>query len=107
MAAKRGPTTQHRLTLKKPSDTLTTTHTYISKGGGSGSRNKKISQVLNRNDPLRSATLRYAITCKPLQTRRPPRMELPAWGSTAVELSRGKPWVNYNLGKFNSPRSIY
>ena len=65
MAAKRAPTTQHRLTLKKLSDTLTTTHTYISKGGGSGSRNKKISQVLNRNDPLRSATLRYAITCKP------------------------------------------
>ena len=89
MAAKRAPTTQHRLTLKKLSDTLTTTHTYVSKGGGSGSRNKKISQVLNRNDPLRSATLRYAITCKPLQTRRPPRMELPAWSSTAVELSRG------------------
>ena len=55
MAAKRAPTTQHRLTLKKLSDILTTTHTYISTGGGSGNRNNKISQVVNRNDPLRGA----------------------------------------------------
>ena len=38
--------------------------------------------------------LRYAIPCKPLQTRRPPHTSLPAWGLTADPqvFSRGLPF---------------
>lgn len=46
--------------------------------GRSGSKNQQISQAMNSNDPPRSARqskpeLRYAITCKPLQTQQPSR----------------------------------
>ena len=46
----------------------------------------------------------YTITCKPLQTRRPPCTGLPAWGSTAdpLVLSQGYPCLNYNLATFKN-----
>ena len=42
--------TNHPAPLKEFSGILTTTHTYLSRGGGSGSKNQQISQAVNSND---------------------------------------------------------
>ena len=54
MPTKRAPTIQHHHT-GRVQWILTTTHTYLSRGGSSGSKNQQISQVENSNDPQRSA----------------------------------------------------
>ena len=51
MATKRAPTTQHRHTEEKFSGILTTTHTYLSRGGGEWEQNRQISQSVTNNDP--------------------------------------------------------
>ena len=69
MATKPAPTTGHRRT-ERVQCILTTTHTYLFGDGKSRSGNQQISQVVNYNDPERSAEqskaeLRYASTFKP------------------------------------------
>ena len=99
MATKRAPTTQHRHTEEKFSGILTTTHTYLSRGREEWGQNRQISQSVTSNDLQWSQSkakrskkkLKYANTCQPLKTARPPRTGLHAWGSTAdlQALSRG------------------
>ena len=86
MATKRAPTSRHR-SLKEFSGILTTTDTYLSGGGMSGSntsRYHKLWIAMIRKDQQSKADLRDAITYQPLQTRRPPHTSLPACDSTAV-----------------------
>ena len=93
MATKRAPTTWHRHTERVQWNTYHNPYLSI-QGWEEWEKNQQISQAVSSNDPQRSASKaepKYAITCKPLQTQRPPRTGLPAWGSTAdpLALSRG------------------
>ena len=84
------------VTLNEFRGIITTTHTYLSGGGRSGTETTRYHRSWICNHPQRSAKqskakLKYAITCKPLQTWPPPRTSLPVWGSSAdpLVLSRG------------------
>ena len=85
MATKRAPTPRHHHTERVQWNTYHNPYLPI-QGWEEWEKNQQISQAVNSNDPQRSASKaepKYANTCKPLQTQRPPRTSLPAWGSTA------------------------
>ena len=83
MATERVPTSRHRPTERVQWNTYYNPYLPI-QGWDEWKQNQQISQAVNSNDPQSKAELRYAITCQPRQTKRPPSTSLPACDSTAV-----------------------